>query len=130
MLTPLQLTVSFVFTGLSLGVLALVLTRRESSMPTLHFAVIITAVLAVAAFTVALRLWGESHLAAKTLARAPALTSGTQASTRTGVQQTDCESSLTATHVATYGASRLCHTARHTEDPLRHARQRAEEGWW
>ena len=127
MLTPPQLTVSFVFTGLLLCVLALLLTRQESSMPMLRFTVTITAVLAVVAFTVALRVWGESGLAAKTVARAPAPANGMQARTRTGAQQTDGDAVLTATHVAWCGAGHLCDTVRHIEDRLRPATPHAWE---
>ena len=74
MLTPPSLTASFVFAGLSSCVLALLLSRQGPFTPALHFAALITTVLGSVAFVVALRLWGESRLAAKTAAPAPVST--------------------------------------------------------
>jgi hypothetical protein len=127
MLTLPLLTASFVFAGLSLCVLALLLSRQGPSTPALHFAAIITTVLGSVAFVVALRLWGESQLAATAADRAPAPAYRTQASIRTGAQQTDGEDALTATRVVPCGAGRLCDTARHTEDRLKPATRPAWE---
>jgi hypothetical protein len=121
MLTPPLFTASFVFAGLSLCVLAFLLSRQDPFTPASHFAAIITTVLAAVAFAVALRLWGEIRLAATAAAPAPALASGTQASTGTGAHHTDGDAALTAIHSARCGAYRLCDTARHTGGRLRHA---------
>jgi len=118
-----------VFTGLSLFVLAFLLSRQEPLMPELRFAAIITAVLGVVAFAAALGLWSEIRPAAPAAAWAPAPAYGTQARSRTGAQQTDGDAVLIATHVATYEASRLCDTARHTGDRLKPATRRASESW-
>jgi hypothetical protein len=56
MLTPPPLAASFVFTALSLFVLALLLSRQDPPMPKLRFVAIITAVSGGVAFAVAWRL--------------------------------------------------------------------------
>ena len=94
MLTPPLLAAAFLFAGLSLCVLAFLLSRQDSSGPKLRFVAIVTAVLGGIAFAVALRLWSEIRLAAKTAARAPEPAYGTQAGTRTGAHQTDRETYL------------------------------------
>ena len=56
MLAPPLLAASFLFTGLSLCVLALLLSRQDPSMPALHFAAIVTAVLGVVSVALAVLL--------------------------------------------------------------------------
>jgi hypothetical protein len=117
----------FVFTGLSLFALAFLFYREAPPMPERRRATLITAVLGVVVFAGALRWWSELHLAAKAAAPAPAPVYGTQPSIRTGAHHTDGDVVLIATHVATYEASRLCDTVRHTGDRLKPATRRAEE---
>jgi hypothetical protein len=81
MLAPPLLAASLLFTGLSLCVLAFLLSRQDPPMPKLRVAAIITAVLGVVAFAVALSLWREIRLAAKTAASAPAPVYGIQTGT-------------------------------------------------
>ncbi len=127
MLTPPLLAAYFLFNGLSLFVLAVVFYREAPPMPELRRATLITAVLGVVVFAGALRWWSELHLAATAAAPAPAPAYGTQPSIRTEAHHTDDDAVLIATHVATYEASRLCDTARHTGDSLRPATRSAWE---
>jgi hypothetical protein len=86
MLTPPLLAAYFLFTGLSLLVLAFLLYREALPIPELRFAAIVTAVLGVVAVAFALLLWIEICLAAKTPAQAPVSTYAESATGNSGAE--------------------------------------------
>ena len=133
MLVP-HLLAAYVFVGLSLFVLGFLLSRQAPQSTAPRFVAVVTGIWGVVSWAFAVLLWMESRHVATILEQIPDRTyaessTGSQEQSHATESRRAGAAALTAIRLAGCGAGRLCDTARHTEDRLRHARRLAWESW-